>query len=149
MPVSFVVRKQSRRGAAAVVVLAVLGGCPKRFDPRAETVRASPDAEADHEYHEAKARLDIGDHQEAQASFAGFLAKHPTAPVAPSAGIGEARADLALNEPKKARDLLEPLAKGVEDPAAVDPTIARARYLLGLTLHKTGEFQRSRELLRP
>src|SRR6202000_3105809 len=30
-----------------------------------------------------------------------------------------------------------------------DPTAARARYLLGLALHKTGGLQRSRDLLKP
>jgi len=81
-------RRNLRRGLAGLAVLLVLGGCPKRFDPRAETVRTSPDAEADHEYHEAKARLDIGDAREAATRFADFIKKHPTDPLAPSARIG-------------------------------------------------------------
>ena len=125
-------------------MLAVLTGCPKRFDPRAETVRQSPDPDADHEYHEAKARLDIGDAREAEVRFADFLRKHPTDPLAPSARIGQARAELLLNQPKKAKEILEPVAAPQDDPTA-----ARARYLLGLTLHKTGDWARSRELLRP
>jgi branched-chain amino acid transport system substrate-binding protein len=132
-----------RRYATAAVVLMVLGGCPKRFDPRAETVRTSPDPEADHEYHEAKARLDIGDAREAEVRFAEFLRKHPTDPLAPSARIGQARAELLLNQPKKAKEVLEPVARPEDDPTA-----ARARYLLGLALHKTGDWARSRELLR-
>ena len=126
-------------------VVLMLAGCPKRFDPRADTVRRSPDGEADHDYHEAKARLDIGDAKEAQGRFAEFLRKHPNDPLAPSARIGEARAELMLNQPGKAKGVLEPMAAG----GAEDPTAARARYLLGLTLHKTGEWARSRELLRP
>ncbi|MDB4969103.1 MAG: Extracellular ligand-binding receptor [Myxococcales bacterium] len=133
-----------RRGVASVAVLMVLGGCPKRFDPRAETVRASPDAEADHEYHEAKARLDIGDAREASTRFADFLKKHPTDPLAPSARIGQARAALLLNQPKKAKEVLEPVA--VNDG---DPTSARARYLYGITLHRTGDWAQSRQYLRP
>jgi branched-chain amino acid transport system substrate-binding protein len=132
-----------RRFATAAAVLMVLGGCPKRFDPRAETVRTSPDPEADHEYHEAKARLDIGDAREAEVRFAEFLRKHPTDPLAPSARIGQARAELLLNQPKKAKEVLEPVARPQDDPTA-----ARARYLLGLALHKTGDWARSRELLR-
>src|SRR5262249_32384495 len=85
MPMTSQTRKACRRVAAAVTALLVLGGCPKRFDPRAETVRSSPDAEADHEYHEAKARLDIGDAREAEQRFAEFLKKHPNDPLAPSA----------------------------------------------------------------
>jgi len=115
-------------------VLAVLTGCPKRFDPRAETVRTSPDADADNEYHQAKARLDVGDAREAETRFAEFLRKHPSDPLAPSARIGQARAELMLNQPKRAKELLEPVAAPENDPTA-----ARARYLLGLTLHKTGD----------
>ncbi|MGZ3439405.1 MAG: tetratricopeptide repeat protein, partial [Polyangia bacterium] len=133
-----------RRAFTYFSVLAVLTGCPKRFDPRAETVRQSPDPDADHEYHAARARLDIGDAREAEVRFADFLRKHPTDPLAPSARIGQARAELMLNQPKKAKEILEPVAKP-EDA----PTATRARYLLGLTLHKTGDWSRSRQLLRP
>ena len=133
-----------RRAATCFSMLAVLTGCPKRFDPRAETVRQSPDPDADHEYHEAKARLDIGDAREAEVRFADFLRKHPGDPLAPSARIGQARAELLLNQPKKAKEILEPVAVPQDDPTA-----ARARYLLGLALHKTGDWSRSRQLLRP
>ena len=133
-----------RRALTYVSVLAVLTGCPKRFDPRAETVQKSPDADADHEYHEAKARLDIGDARDAEVRFADFLRKHPSDPLAPSARIGQARAELILNQPKKAKEVLEPVAVPQDDPTA-----ARARYLLGIALHKTGDWSRSRELLRP
>jgi branched-chain amino acid transport system substrate-binding protein len=133
-----------RRAFTYFSVLAVLTGCPKRFDPRAETVRQSPDPDADHEYHEARARLDIGDAREAEVRFADFLRKHPTDPLAPSARIGQARAELMLNQPKKAKEILEPVAKPEDDPTAT-----RARYLLGLALHKTGDWSRSRQLLRP
>jgi branched-chain amino acid transport system substrate-binding protein len=133
-----------RRRIAGVSVLLVLGGCPKRFDPRAETVRSSPDSEADHEYRQAKARLDIGDARDAESRFADFLRKHPNDPLAPSARIGQARAELLLNQPKKAEQVLAPVAQPSEDPTA-----ARARYLLGLAMHRSGDWARSRELLRP
>ena len=133
-----------RRAFTYFSVLAVLTGCPKRFDPRAETVRQSPDPDADHEYREAKARLDIGDAREAETRFSDFLRKHPGDPLAPSARIGQARAELILNQPKKAKEILEPVALPQDDPTA-----ARARYLLGIALHRTGDWSRSRELLRP
>src|SRR5262249_6900579 len=44
----------------------------------------------------------------------------------------------------KAQRVLEPVAKPADDPTAT-----RARYLLGMALHRTGEWSRSRELLRP
>jgi branched-chain amino acid transport system substrate-binding protein len=145
MPMTGASRNMWRRGATGISVVLILAGCPKRFDPRAETVRTSPDVEADRDYHDAKSRLDIGDAKEAQGRFEEFLRKHPNDPLAPSARIGEARAELMLDQPGKAKSVLEPMAATGAD----DPTAARARYLLGMTLHKTGEWARSRELLRP
>jgi branched-chain amino acid transport system substrate-binding protein len=143
---------RTRAGKIVLIGLMLLAGCPTRFDPRAETVRSSPNSEADHAYREARARLDIGDFKEAQARFAVFLEKYPNDPLAPSARLGATRAALGLGEGKKAKELIEPLAGSAaspgEDPSA-DPTRARARYLLGMALHKTGDWQRSRELLRP
>jgi ABC-type branched-subunit amino acid transport system substrate-binding protein len=125
----------------------VLAGCPTRFDPRAETVKGSPNAEADHLYREARARLDIGDLREARTRFADFLERYPNDPLAPSARLGEARAALGLGEAQKAKELIEPMV--APTAPADDPQAARARYLLGLALHKTGDWERSRELLRP
>ena len=94
MPMSLSVRK--RRVVIATVV-ALSAGCPTRFDPRAETLKSSPDAEADHAYREARARLDVGDLKEAEARFATFLEKWPNDPLAPSAKLGEARAALGTD----------------------------------------------------
>jgi ABC-type branched-subunit amino acid transport system substrate-binding protein len=136
-----------RMWSTAVAVLVVLTGCPTRFDPRAETNATSPNPEADHAYREARARLDIGDLREAEARFAGFLEKYPTDPLAPSARLGQARAAIGLGEGKKARDLLEPLTTAPTDEH--DPLKVRARYLLGMALHRAGDFAGSRALLRP
>jgi branched-chain amino acid transport system substrate-binding protein len=143
---------RSRIGKACVVVVLVLCGCPTRFDPRAETKISSTDPEADHAYREARARLEVGDLREAAARFAAFLEKYPNDPLAPSARLGEARAALGLNEARKAKELAEPLATGTAQPneaPTVEATRARARWLYGLALHKTGDWARSRELLRP
>jgi branched-chain amino acid transport system substrate-binding protein len=131
------------------VVLLVLTGCPKRFDPRADTVSSSPNREADHDYHEAKARLDIGDNQEAAARFAAFLEHYPNDPLAASARLGRARALLqmgGLGDSKKAESELRPLA---EQPNPNEPSAIRARYLMGFATHKNHDWGRSRELLRP
>jgi ABC-type branched-subunit amino acid transport system substrate-binding protein len=136
-----------RRCARLVVGLVLLCGCPKRFDPRAETVRSSPDPEADHAYREARARLEVGDLREAQGRFKAFREKYPADPLAVSAQLAEARAHLGLGQPREARRLLE----GLEVPAdpAHDPTRKKRDYLLGLALHQSGEWQRSRETLQP
>jgi hypothetical protein len=133
----------------------VLCGCPQRFDPRADPVRASPDAEADRDYRDAKARLDVGDVRQAEASFTTFLSKHPTDPLVPSAKLGQARALLSLGQADKAKEKLEPMVeRGAEaTPKSVDPYAQaiqeQVRYLLGFVLHKTGELRRSRDLLLP
>ena len=92
MPMSLSVRK--RRVVIATVV-ALSAGCPTRFDPRAETLKSSPDAEADHAYREARARLDVGDLKEAEARFATFLEKWPNDPLAPSSRAASAHASPA------------------------------------------------------
>lgn len=135
-----------------MITLLVLAGCPTRFDPRAETKISSTDPEADHAYREARARLEVGDLREAQARFAAFLQKYPNDPLAQSARLGEARAALGLNDARKAKELAEPLATEApraNEPATDEALRARARWLYGLALHKTGDWQRSRELLRP
>ena len=141
---------RTRFGKLVLTALLILTGCPKRFDLRAETVKGSPDPEADHLYREARARLEVGDLRDAQTRFADFLQKYPNDPLAPQARLGEARASLGLGEGQKAKELVEPMAA---QPAATEPATeaqnARARYVLGLALHKTGEWERSRALLRP
>src|SRR5438094_5011029 len=119
---------RKRLWSTAAATLIVLAGCPTRFDPRAETIGSSPNAEADHAYREARARLEIGDLREAEARFAGFLEKYPNDPLAPSARLGEARAAIGLGEGKKARELLEPMTTAPTDEH--DPLKVRARYLL-------------------
>jgi ABC-type branched-subunit amino acid transport system substrate-binding protein len=135
-----------KRCVVGVTALLVLGGCPKRFDPRADTLASSPNREADHDYHEAKARLDIGDHKEAAARFAAFVEKYPNDPLVPSAKLGHARALLLMNEAKKAESELQPMT---QQPDPNEPSAIRARWLLGFATHKTRDYGRSRELLRP
>src|SRR5258706_242266 len=142
MPMTRALRK---RPVSMIVWLLVLGGCPKRFDPRAETVQTSPNREADHAYHEAKARAEIGDHKDARQRFAEFQQKFPEDPLIPSARLGEARASLKAGDAKHAIELLEPMAAGPPQEAAT----LRSRHLYGMALHASGDFQRSRELLRP
>jgi branched-chain amino acid transport system substrate-binding protein len=144
MPMVHSARKRSL--VAWLASLLILTGCPKRFDPRADTVASSPNREADHEYRQAKARLDIGDHKDAAARFTVFLEKYPNDPLAPSAKLQRARALMGMGESKKAESELAPMAQQ-QDPN--DPSGIRARWLLGFATHKTKDYQRSRELLRP
>src|SRR5688572_4971331 len=100
---------RNARKVAVVAALAVLGGCPKRFDPRADPVVPTSNREADQAYHDARAKLDAGDAREAATRFTAFLEKYPNDPLVPSAKLGHARALMALKEPKKAADELQPL----------------------------------------
>ncbi len=145
------IRKIPQASLFRVAIAAlVLSGCPKRFDPRADTITSSPDPSADNEYHEAKARLDGGNYREAETRFTAFLEKHPTDQLVSSAQIGEARAALKLGEAAKAKEVLEAVKLPAQssDPVT-EATRARVNFLLGLALHRTGDYQRSRNLLQP
>jgi branched-chain amino acid transport system substrate-binding protein len=135
---------RSGTGKMLLALWLVLAGCPTRFDPRAETRVTTGDPEADHAYREARARMEVGDLKEALQRFAGFVEKWPNDPLAASAKLGEARCALSLGEAKRARDLAAPLAEAPDEG-----TKLRARFLLGLALHKTNDPAKSRELLRP
>jgi branched-chain amino acid transport system substrate-binding protein len=139
---------RTRAGKGALAALIVLAGCPTRFDPRADTVKSSPDPAADNAYRQARARLDIGDLKEALARFSEFREKWPNDPLAPSAALGEARARLGLNEPKKAREVLEGLRVPDSDPTA-EVMKQRTAFLLGLSMARTGDCRGARERLRP
>lgn len=131
------------------LALLLVSGCPKRFDPRAETLPRSGDASQERDYQGAKARLDAGDARGAESGFIALLERHPSDALAQAARLGAARAALRLGEAGRAKALLEPMARGAaagEDPNSPGQ---HARYLLGLALHQTGEFARSRDLLRP
>lgn len=134
--------------ARAVIGLLVLAGCPTRFDPRADTIKSSPDPAADDAYRQARARLDLGDLKAALARFAEFREKWPNDPLAPSAALGEARARLGLGEAKKAREVLEGIKPPPSDPAG-DVMRQRTAFLLGLAMQRTGDCPGARERLRP
>ncbi len=133
-------------GLAACFVL--LTGCPRRFDSRADPIPASTDPAVEHEYREARARLEAGDLADAAERYAAFVAHHPDDALARSAKLGEARARLSMNQAPQAKILLEPLVNGAPATASADPLVARARYLLGAALVRGGDPQRGRELLR-
>jgi ABC-type branched-subunit amino acid transport system substrate-binding protein len=136
------------RVCAVVVCLAVLTGCPRRFDSRADPIPASTDPAIEREYREARARVEAGDHAGAAARYATFAAQHPQDPLARSARIGEARARIELGELRKAKELLEPLAAPAGSDPLADPVAGRAQYLLGAALVRSGDHARGRELLQ-
>ena len=173
MPCRLVPRKHARpparaRMALLVLVWALCGGCPSRFDPRAETlgrlqeVRAA-DPALDAAWREARGRYDAGDFEAARQGFAALRARSEA--VASAASLWEARCQLALGDAAAARALVEPLAGA--GPAASPPSsppvsssapspapsgddaTLQARFLLGLSLARQGEAARSRELLLP
>jgi len=124
-------------------------GCPSRFDPRAEPVQASPNREADHDYRQARSRLDAGDLTGAVERYQAFLVKYTGDPLVPAVKLGLARAELGLGELPKARELVEPMAGDLGRALPATPEAQRARYLLGLLQHKAHEWQKARDTLRP
>ena len=134
------------RIAGVVASLAVLAGCPRRFDSRAEPIPSATDPLVEREYRDARARFEAGDHAEAAARYAAFVERHPADPLARSAKIGEARSRIELGQLQKAKELLSPLAEASADPLG-DPLAARARFLLGAALVRAGQYAHGRELL--
>jgi ABC-type branched-subunit amino acid transport system substrate-binding protein len=142
----------SVRKLVVFVTTALLMGCPTRFDPRAETIRGSSNPQADHDYRQARARLDVGDLPGAADRYKTFLEKYPSDPLVPSAKLGLARALLGLGEHQKAKEIVEPMGGGPVPDAgipATDPDRAKARYLYGLTLHRAGQYAEARTVLKP
>jgi outer membrane protein assembly factor BamD (BamD/ComL family) len=84
-----------KRLTSSIVLLAsvaLLGGCPRRFDSRADPIPSTTDPVVEREYREARARLEAGDAADAAAKYAAFASAHPEDLLARSAKIGEARA---------------------------------------------------------
>jgi branched-chain amino acid transport system substrate-binding protein len=137
--------KRCKHLFSACAAMLVLAGCPKRFDPRADPVKGSPNSEAEQQYRTARAQLDGGDARGAAVRFAEFITRYPDDPLIPSAKLGQARALMQLGESGKAKEVLEPMTGGQGNEIAAE----RARYLLGLTSHRLGDAKRARELLLP
>ncbi len=139
--------RQRRISAGIALALALLGGCPSaRYDLRADPalVRAT-DPSVETAYRDARARFDRGELPAARDAFRAIRVEHAADPIAPTATLWEARADLAIGEPAAAVALVEPLASGAEG----DPIADRARFLLGLALARNGDPARARSLLQP
>src|SRR5947208_3162467 len=116
---------QAVRALSLSVLAALMGGCPTRFDPRAEPLQAgSSDPAARQAYKDARARLDAGDYGEAKRQFHDFRSRFASDPLAESAALWEARADLGAGDAAGAIALTEPLAAR----AAGDPVGERARF---------------------
>ena len=136
-----------RRTARFLLVVGlVLGGCPKRFDPRADPIPAiSPDPVASEAYQKAKALLDRGAWAAAEHEFAEFIARFPTDPLLGGAELWRARAVLGQGDAARAAELVTPLTT---KPAG-DPLGERARFVLGLALARGGDPARALTLLEP
>jgi branched-chain amino acid transport system substrate-binding protein len=132
----------------------VTSGCPRRFDPRAEEIRAGSSA-AETSYREARALLQEGRAPEAEAALRRFTVEHPTDPLRPQATVLQARAALQQGEAARAVDLLLPLLSdrqgGGGRPAGSVPQAVqdRARFVLGLAQHRLGDFAGARANLQP
>lgn len=133
-----------RRCLSALVVAALLGGCPHRFDPRAAPVQSSPDPAADAAFRAARSQYDAGALDQARSRFEAFVAAYQTDALRPVAETFLGRIAFARREFARAKTLLAGPASAA-DAAVADP----ARYLLGLTLHQLGQEGEACRLLRP
>jgi ABC-type branched-subunit amino acid transport system substrate-binding protein len=106
-------------------------------------VAADPGAEAD--FREAKARFDAGAQAEARTALEAFVAHHGQHAFRPAVDLMLARLALLRGDAAVAKRQLEPLVASPPDPG----TGSSARYYLGLSEVRLGQFTRGRELLLP
>jgi ABC-type branched-subunit amino acid transport system substrate-binding protein len=111
--------------------------------PGAGTAAPDPGAEAD--FREAKARFDAGAQADARKALEGFVAHHGQHPFRPAVDLMLARLALLRGDAAAAKRQLEPLVATPPDPG----TASSARYYLGLSEVRLGQYARGRELLLP
>jgi ABC-type branched-subunit amino acid transport system substrate-binding protein len=111
--------------------------------PAGPTAAPDPGAEAD--FREAKARFDAGTQAEARAALEAFAGNHPQHPFRPAVDLMLARLALLRGDAAAAKRQLEPLVSAPPDPG----TGSSARYYLGISEVRLGQFARGRELLLP
>ena len=135
--------------AFAAIFVVIVGGCPSRFDLRAEPLDVkTQNPEAQRAFDAARGELDGGRPLAARRIYAELRHRFPDDPLIPGATLWEARAALAVADPAAAEALLAPLAARPES----DPVGERARFLLGLALARRPEPEaslRARTLLAP
>jgi ABC-type branched-subunit amino acid transport system substrate-binding protein len=103
------------------------------------------DPGGDADFAAAKARFDAGDGAGARPLLQAFHDNHAQHPARPAADLMLARLALARGDAETARGLLEPWTS----PPPDEGTGASARYYLGLSFARLGQFARARELLLP
>lgn len=103
-----------RLWASVLLGILISSGCPRRFDPRAQEVRAaSPAAEAD--YQRAHNLLQEGKDAAARAALQRFSAEHPQDPLAERARFLRGMAEYRLKDYGAAREQLLPFADQIVD----------------------------------
>lgn len=130
----------------------VISGCPRRFDPRAEEFHSrNPEAEA--LYQRARTAFSEKNYAAAEQALRDFEVRFGARPDEPLLGpvrLLQARTARLLGDPARSKALLEPLTRPDPQTGALNPGIAEtARYELGLTAYRLGDFERARDLLPP
>lgn len=125
------------------LVLVVVAGCPRRFDPRANEVH-SQNPEADAEYRTAKRLVQAGDLDGAKSALQHIQATYPPSePLVGWSRLMEARIARSQRQPDRARELLQPLADAPSDESLRNA----ARFELGLAAHSQGDCPQTVRLL--
>jgi ABC-type branched-subunit amino acid transport system substrate-binding protein len=106
---------------------------------------AAPDPGAEADFRDAKARFDAGAQAEARTALEAFVAHHGQHPFRPAVDLMLARLALLRGDAASAKRQLEPLVSAPPDPG----TGSSARYYLGISEVRLGQFARGRELLLP
>jgi ABC-type branched-subunit amino acid transport system substrate-binding protein/predicted negative regulator of RcsB-dependent stress response len=127
-----------------VLVVVLVAGCPRRFDPRADEIH-SPNAAAEADYRAAQRQFQARDYAAASTAVHKFSERYGTTEtLSPWVRLLEARIAAATGQLQPARELLTPLGDASDGKLA-----AAARFELGLVAHRMGDFPAAIATLAP
>lgn len=136
---------RTRYPIGPLVMICILAGCPRGFDPVAAPNVKSPDPAANEQFGRATRLFDGGSLSQADQAFLRFVEAHPADPLAPQAGVYRGRIALRQRKLKQAKLLLTgPAGRPPQDEIGL-----QARYFFGLVLVRLGDHAAGRKLLEP
>lgn len=133
-----------RRWLSFVLVVALVGGCPRRFDPRADEIH-SQNAAAEADYRSAQRQFQARDYSAASAAVQQFGERYGAGEaLLPWMRLLEARIAMATGQHPRARELLTPLCDSSDVKLA-----EAARFERGLLAHHMGDYALAVSSLAP
>lgn len=133
-----------RRWLSFVLVMVLVAGCPRRFDPRADEIH-SQNAAAEADYRSAQRQFQARDYTAASAAVQQFGERYGAGEtLLPWVRLLEARIAATTGQLARARELVTPLCDSSDGKLA-----SAARFELGLLAHKMGDHALALSSLAP